>query len=145
MGPFMTILGVPCQRPPYGTLTAIDLHTKAVVWNIALGTAEELGPFGIASHLPFTIGAAPLVGGAVVTAGDVLFIGAVGDRRIRAIDSLTGRELWSDKLPEGNQSTPITYRATPSDKQMLVIVSGAYASMSGGSDVATHVVAYAIP
>jgi len=141
---FLTRLGVPCQRPPYGLLTAIDLRTKTVVWSRALGTAEDLGPLGIASHLPFTIGAAPMVGGATVTAGDVIFIGATGDRRLRAIDSLTGKELWSAKMPQGNQATPITYRAPRSGRQMVVLVSGGYASLNAGMNVPTHVIAYAL-
>jgi glucose dehydrogenase len=143
-GLFLTRLGVPCQRPPYGLLTAIDLRTKTVVWSKALGTAEDLGPRGIASHLPFTIGAAPMVGGAIATAGDVVFIGATGDRRLRAIDSLTGRELWSDKMPQGNQATPITYRAPRSGRQMVVFVSGGYADLRTGRNVPTYVVAYAL-
>jgi glucose dehydrogenase len=142
---FISRLGVPCQRPPYGLLTAIDLSTKKVVWRRPLGTAEDLGPLGIASHLPFTIGAAPMVGGAIATAGDVVFIGATGDRRLRAIDSLTGRELWSDKLPQGNQATPITYRAPRSGRQIVVIVSGGYADLTRASNVPTYVVAYALP
>jgi quinoprotein glucose dehydrogenase len=142
---FLTKLGVPCQRPPYGLLTAIDLRTRTVAWNKALGTAEDLGPLGIASHLPFTIGAAPMVGGVIATAGDVIFIGATGDRRLRAIDGLTGRELWSDKLPQGNQATPITYRAPRSGRQMVVFVSGGYADLRTGRNVPTHVVAYALP
>ena len=141
---FHTSLRVPCQRPPYALLTAIDLQTKKVVWSEALGTAEDLGPLGIASHLPFTIGAAPVVGGPTSTAGDILFIGAVGDRRLRALDSLTGRELWSDKLPQGNQATPITYRAPRSGRQMVAIVSGGYATTKP-LNVPTHIVAYALP
>ncbi|HWF47342.1 MAG TPA: PQQ-binding-like beta-propeller repeat protein [Bryobacteraceae bacterium] len=141
---FLTRLGVPCQRPPYALLTAIDLSTKKVIWSKAIGTAEDLGPLGVASHLPFTIGAPPVVGGPIATAGDVLFIGAVGDRRLRAIDSLTGRVLWSDKMPEGNQATPITYRAPRSGRQMLAFVSGGYADLTTGRNVPTHVVAYAL-
>jgi quinoprotein glucose dehydrogenase len=86
-----------------------------------------------------------MVGGAIATAGDVVFIGATGDRRLRAVDSLTGRELWSDKLPQGNQATPFTYRAPPSGRQIVVIVSGGYADLTRASKVATHVVAYALP
>lgn len=143
-GPFMTALGVPCQQPPYTMLTAIDLRSRKVVWERPLGTAEGVGPFGIASHLPFVIGAPPVVGGPITTATDLTFIGAVGDRRLRAIDSLTGHELWSDKLPAGNQTTPITYRAPRSGRQMIVMVSGREADMTGKRSVATHVVAYAL-
>jgi quinoprotein glucose dehydrogenase/quinate dehydrogenase (quinone) len=141
---FLTRLGVPCQRPPYSVLTAIDLGTKRVVWRKTIGTAEDLGPLGLASHLPFAIGAPPLVGGPITTAGDVLFIGAAGDRRLRAIDSLTGRELWSDKMPQGNQATPITYRAPRSGRQIVAFVSGGYVDLTIGRNVPTHVVAYAL-
>jgi len=143
-GPFMTALGVPCQQPPFAILTAIDLNNRETVWERPLGVAEDLGPFGIASRLPFTIGAPPVVGGPVATAGDITFIGAVGDRRLRAIDSLTGKELWSDKLPEGSQATPITYVAPRSGKQMVVMVSGSYAAMNGGGHEPAHIVAYAL-
>jgi quinoprotein glucose dehydrogenase len=125
-------------------LTAVDLQTKAIVWQHPIGTAEDLGPFGTASHLPFTIGGAPMVGGALATGGDILFIGAAGFRRLRAIDALTGRQLWSDRLPEGNQATPITYRAPRSGRQMVVIVSGNYANYRSGRPLPTHVVAYAL-
>jgi membrane-bound PQQ-dependent dehydrogenase (glucose/quinate/shikimate family) len=141
---FLSRIGVPCQRPPYGLLTAIDLRTGAVAWSKPLGTAEELGPFGISSHLPFTIGAAPVVGGPIMTAGDLVFIGATGDRKLRALDSLTGRELWSQKMPQGNQATPITYRAPRSGRQMVVFVSGGYANLKAARNVETHVVAYAL-
>jgi membrane-bound PQQ-dependent dehydrogenase (glucose/quinate/shikimate family) len=142
---FLTRLSVPCQRPPYAFLTAIDLSTKKIVWSRALGTAEDLGPFGIASHLPITIGAPPIVGGGIATGGDIIFIGAVRDRRLRAIDSLTGRELWSDKLPQGNQATPITYRAPRSGRQMVVIVSGGYWDLKPAPHGPAHVMAYALP
>jgi len=140
---FMTQLGVPCQQPPYGLLNAIDLRTKSLVWSQPIGTAEELGPRGIASHLPFTIGAAPMVGGAIATAGDLVFVGAAGDRRLRAVSSLTGRELWSDKLPQGNQATPITYRAPRSGRQTLVFMSGNSAAYGAAKERApVHIIAY---
>jgi quinoprotein glucose dehydrogenase len=142
---FLTKLRVPCQRPPYAMMTAIDLTTKKVVWSRPLGSAELLGPLGIASHLPFTIGAGPVVGGPISTAGDIVFIGAAGDRRLRAFDSLTGRELWSDRLPEGSQATPITYRAPRSGRQMVVFVSGGYVDAGGKHNVPAHIVAYALP
>jgi glucose dehydrogenase len=141
---FLNRLGVPCQRPPFGMLTAIDLQTRAIIWQHPLGTAEDLGPLGIASHLPFTIGAAPLVGGVLATGGDILFVGAAGYQRLRAVDALTGQELWSDRLPEGNQATPITYRAPRSGRQMVVIVSGNYSNYRLRRPVPTHVVAYAL-
>ena len=143
-GPFMTMLGIPCHRPPYATLTAIDLATREVAWERPLGTAEKVGPMGIASHLPLTIGAPPIVGGPLSTASGLTFIGAVGDDRLHAIETETGRELWSEMLPVGNQSSPITYKSPRSGRQLIVFVSGAKAHMSGGKNEDLQVVAYAL-
>jgi membrane-bound PQQ-dependent dehydrogenase (glucose/quinate/shikimate family) len=142
---FFTKLYVPCQAPPYGLISAIDLTTRKVVWEKPLGTAEELGPRGLKSHLPFTIGTAPIVGGAIATAGDVIFIGAAADNRLRAIDTLTGRVLWSDKLPVTGQATPMTYRSPKTGRQMVVIVSGGGVNLLGQGDHVMHVVSYALP
>jgi membrane-bound PQQ-dependent dehydrogenase (glucose/quinate/shikimate family) len=141
---FITRLGIPCQRPPYARLTAVDLVSQRIAWQRPLGSAERVGPLGIASHLPFTLGAPPIVGGPMTTAGDVTFIGAVGDRRLRALNSLNGRELWSTRLPAGNQATPITYRAPRSGRQVVLIVSGGWADLGQTRRVPTHVIAYAI-
>ncbi len=141
---FVTRLGIPCQRPPYARLTAIDLVSRRIAWQRPLGSAERVGPLGIASHLPFTLGAPPIVGGPMTTAGDVTFIGAVGDRRLRALNSLNGRELWSTRLPAGNQATPITYRAPRSGRQVVLIVSGGWADLGQTRRVPTHIIAYAV-
>lgn len=141
---FVTRLGIPCQRPPYARLTAINLVSRQIAWQRPLGSAERVGPLGIASHLPFTLGAPPIVGGPMTTAGDVTFIGAVGDRRLRALNSLNGRELWSTRLPAGNQATPITYRAPQSSRQVVLIVSGGWADLGQTRRVPTHIIAYAI-
>jgi membrane-bound PQQ-dependent dehydrogenase (glucose/quinate/shikimate family) len=141
---FVTRLGIPCQRPPYARLTAIDLVSRRIAWQRPLGSAERVGPLGIASHLPFTLGAPPIVGGPMTTAGDVTFIGAVGDRRLRALNSLNGHELWSTRLPAGNQATPITYRAPKSGRQIVLIVSGGWADLGQTRRVPTHIIAYAV-
>jgi len=141
---FMTRLGVPCQRPPYAQLTAIDMKSRRIVWQRSLGTAETIGPLGIPSRLPLTIGAPPLIGGGVATAGDITLIGAVGDRRLRVLDSLDGRELWSTRLPAGNQATPITYQTPRSHRQLVVMVSGSWADLGNAHKVPTHVLAYAL-
>jgi membrane-bound PQQ-dependent dehydrogenase (glucose/quinate/shikimate family) len=142
---WFTPLYVPCQAPPYALLSAIDLKTRQLLWEKPLGTAEELGPRGFALHLPFVIGAPPLVGGAIATSGDLIFVAAVSDRKLRAIDLQTGRVLWSQRLPEGGQATPITYRAPRSGRQMVVIVSGSRVDLLGVHSLPMHVVAYALP
>lgn len=144
VGPFLSRLRAPCQRPPYALLSAVDLTTGKLVWERPLGQADQLGPFGLQSQLPLTIGAPPLIGGAISTAGGLVFIGAAGDNRLRALSVDTGRELWSDRLPAGNQATPITYRAPRSGRQMVAMVSGGWVGLSVGQVSPTHVVAYAL-
>ena len=135
-------LYVPCPQPPFGLLTAIDLETAKIVWQKPFGTAENSGPLDFKSHLPITIGSAPNVGGAITTRSGLTIIGAATDRRLRAIDTLTGKELWNDRLPEGNHATPITYLAPRTHKQLVAIVSGGHVDLQ--RNVATHVVAYGL-
>lgn len=143
--PFLSVMGAPCQRPPYALVSAVDLRTGKLAWERPLGRADQLGPHGLKSHLPLTLGAPPIIGGAVTTAGGLVFIGAVGDKRLYALDVATGRVVWSDRLPAGNQATPITYRAPRSGRQMVVMVSGGSIGLKIDDIGPTHVVAYALP
>jgi len=60
------------------------------------------------------------------------------------LDSLDGRELWSTRLPAGNQATPITYQTPRSHRQLVVMVSGSWADLGNAHKVPTHVLAYAL-
>ncbi len=139
--PFLSPIGVPCQRPPYGFLTAIDMKTKRVVWHRAIGTAEGSGPMGLKSGLPLPMGA-PIVGGAITTGGGLTFVAGTQDERFRAFDSSTGHELWSVKLPAGGQATPMTY-ISPKGRQMVVIAAGGNAILTGRPG--DSIIAYALP
>jgi len=141
--PFFTRLRVPCHRPPYGLLTAIDLDRHRIAWQIPLGTTEESGPLSLRVRVPLPMGTGPNVGGAITTAGGVTFIGASTDRHLRAFDTETGEELWKARLPEGSQATPMTYQAPRSGRQMVVIVSGGRNDLE--RNVPMHVLAYALP
>ena len=90
--------------------------------------------------LPFTIGT-PNNGGAVLTAGGLVFIAAATDNLIRAIDLRTGKTVWKDVLPGGGQATPMTYQAN--GKQYLVIMAGGHHFME--TPVSDALVAYALP
>jgi quinoprotein glucose dehydrogenase len=94
----MPSTGLLCKQPPYGGIRAIDLRTGRTIWDRPLGTPRSNGPWGIPSMLPFNIGT-PNNGGAVVTAGGIVFIAAATDNLIRAIDVETGATLWQDLLP----------------------------------------------
>lgn len=117
--PFTKLL---CKEPPYGGIAAIDLRTGRTLWDEPLGTAVNNGPFGIPSHLPITIGT-PNNGGAVVTAGGLVFIAAATDNLIRAIDIRTGKVVWSDRLPAGGQATPMVYEQNGRE-YLLIMAAG---------------------
>lgn len=108
----------PCQKPPWGHLTAIDLNTGEFRWRITLGVIDELLKRG----LPPT-GTSNL-GGSVVTAGGLLFIGATNDSRFRAFDKDTGKLLWETRLPASAHATPMTFLGKKSGKQYVVIAAG---------------------
>lgn len=132
--------GLLCKEPPYGGIRAIDIATGKTLWDRPLGTARNNGPFGIASHLPINIGT-PNNGGAVVTAGDLIFIAAATDGLIRAIDINTGDTVWQDELPTSAQANPMVYEQD--GKEYLVIMAGGHHFME--TPVGDYVIAYALP
>lgn len=136
----MGFTGMLCKQPPYGGVRAIDLRTGRTLWDRPFGTARKNGPFGIPSMLPLDIGT-PNNGGAVVTAGGLIFIAAATDDLIRAIDIETGETVWSDVLPAGGQSNPMIYSA--GRRQYLVIAPGGHHFME--TPAGDQVIAYALP
>jgi len=123
---------LPCQQPPWGNLTAIDVNTGRFAWRVALGITE-----GIAEKT----GSANL-GGSIATAGGLVFIGATNDSRFRAFDSATGAELWVTKLEASGHATPVTYQGR-NGRQYVVIAAGGggFFSPSGSDTLA----AFALP
>jgi quinoprotein glucose dehydrogenase len=140
-GPFLSPLNVPCTRPPFGLVSAIDLPSGKLIWTRTLGTARESGPWGIRSHLPLALGTLNFRGGVMVTQGGVFFT-AAADRYFRAFDTRTGKLLWETPLPAGGTATPMSYTA-PDGRQFVVITSGG----SDGMHVTKgdFVAAYALP
>jgi quinoprotein glucose dehydrogenase len=129
-------IGVPCTAPPWGTLTAMNLATGAIAWQVPLGTSRDLAPWPV-----WFIDGVPNMGGSIVTAGGVIFIGAATDNFLRAFDVETGAELWRGRLPAGGQATPMTY--TQNGRQYVVISAGGHGGM--GSTRGDYVVAFALP
>jgi quinoprotein glucose dehydrogenase len=133
--------GLPCTPPPFGALVAIDLNTGQKKWSVPLGSIDVLAP----GKLPLDVAArygVPNLGGGIVTAGGLVFIGATFDPAIRAFDTETGRELWRATLPAGAKATPMTFKTTPNGRQFVVIAAGGDGDRFGRSD---RFVAFALP
>ena len=134
--PLLSSFGAPCLPPPWGTLTAVDLRSGEVLWQSTLGTTRDQAPF----PLWFPLGA-PNLGGSIVTAGGLVFIGATTDKSFRAFDARTGEEIWSRRIPFTANSTPLSYRLRPDGRQFVVVAAGGH----GWSEPGDAVVAYALP
>ena len=127
---FKSGVGIPCVKPPWGMLTGVDMEHGTIKWQIPLGDTPYI-------HLNLGM---PGLGGPIVTASGLVFIGASLDDRFRAFDTDTGKLLWDVKLPAGGQATPMTYSL--GGRQYVVIAAGGY---KGDSTRGDYVVAYALP
>jgi hypothetical protein len=130
-------LGLPCTKPPWGTLLAVDTASGEVQWEVPLGTVRDLAPV----PLPIRWGT-PNLGGPIVTQGGLVFIAAAMDNYLRAFDLETGKELWKGRLPAGAQATPMSYRLGEDGRQFVVIAAGGHGRM--GTDIGDSVVAFAL-
>ncbi len=121
---------MPCQKPPWGRLVAVNVNTGDIVWQT---------PLGVSDNLPDALQKTgrPNIGGPIVTAGGLVFVAATDDGRFRAFDIKTGAEVWTVKLPASAHATPMTYRGRDG-KQYVVIVS------TGGSFLNTPIVSDAV-
>ena len=132
---FLDPHGVPAISPPWGTLNAIDLVKGELVWKVPLGEYPQLVEKGIRNTGTLNFG------GAVATAGGVIFVAATADEKIRAFEKHSGRVLWEHQLPAGGYATPSTYMID--GRQYLAIAaggSGKNATKSGDS-----IIAFALP
>jgi Glucose dehydrogenase len=133
--PFLSPIGLPCMRPPWGYMAGIDLRTMKVAWMHRNGTIRDEAPLPI----PIKMGV-PSLGGPLTTAGGVAFLTSTADYFIRAYDVTDGRELWEDRLPAGGQSTPMSYAVD--GHQYVVTAAGGHGSF--GTKLGDYVIAYAL-
>jgi quinate dehydrogenase (quinone) len=132
-------LGIPCQAPPWGTVSAIDLKTRQVVWQRPMGTVQDTKTkIGFALPLPIPLGM-PTLSGPMTTAGGLVFYAGTQDYYLRALDVATGEELWRGRLPVGAQATPMTYVSPKTGTQYVALsVGGARTSPDRGDYVMAY-------
>jgi glucose dehydrogenase len=126
----------PCQAPPWAKLVAVNVHTGDIAWSVPFGTIPELEAKGVKDT------GAPNMGGTITTAGGLIFVGATNDRRFRAYDIKTGKEVWSAQLEAGAYATPMTYRGGDGKQYVVIVATGGgyYDRLAGDS-----IVAFALP
>ena len=127
----------PCQEPPWGELSAVNVHTGEIAWRVPLGRFEELEKMGI--HNAGT----PNMGGSIATAGGLVFIGGTLDNKFRAFDAKTGRELWATDVGAAAHSVPITYQGRDGRQYVAVMVSGG--GFLGDPTIPATLNVYALP
>jgi quinoprotein glucose dehydrogenase len=126
--------GVPCTPPPWGTLAAVDVSTGALKWQVPLGDFP-----GVPEAQARQWGSVNL-GGPMVTAGGLIFIGASLDSSLKAFDVETGKELWRGKLPTSARATPMTYEVN--HKQYVAIAAGGH---EGITKLDNTIVVFSLP
>lgn len=134
---FMSSWGIPCTPPPWGTLSAIDMDSGKLNWQIPVGQIKQ---WGVTVPASFGWGS-PHIGGVIVTASGLVFTAGTMDEKIRAFDVETGEELWQAKLPTWATAMPMTYEAD--GRQFLVIAAGGTSRVTKKLD--DDVIAFALP
>ena len=132
-------LDVPCIAPPWGTVSAVDMRTGKIDWQIPLGTIQDVAP-AIVPNFEYGV---PGIGGPMITSSGLIFIGAAIDNYLRAFDIETGQKLWEGRLPAGGQATPMSYSLEETGKQYVVIAAGGHGRI--GSTTGDYVIAYSLP
>ncbi len=128
---WLSSLGTPCTKPPWGELSAIDMRNGQRLWQVPLGNA-------IKNHWNLGV---PNMGGPIITASGLIFVAATIDNDIRAFDLHDGTLLWQYQLPAGGQATPMTYAI--GGRQYLVVVAGGHGGL--GTTRGDYVIAFALP
>ncbi len=119
---------MPCQVPPWGELYAVNVNTGAILWHSILGVTDGLAD-------PNT--GRPNVGGPIITGGGLIFIGATDDKRLRAFDIKTGKEIWTFQLPASLYGTPLTYQGRNGKQYVAAVTTGGFWGESAGADEVT--------
>ena len=128
---------LPCAAPPWGVLTAVDMASGTIRWQVPLGSMQDFG----GPHKDVPPGSISL-GGPIATAGGLVFVAGTTDPHLRAFNSSTGKLLWEAQLPASGHATPMTYQI--GGKQYLVIAAGGHQAIRE-EPLGDALVAFALP
>ena len=109
---------IPCSKPPFGELVAVDTKTGDIAWRAPLGTVPALEALGVKNTGTVNLG------GSIATAGGLVFIGATNDSRFRAFESKTGQLLWEQPIDANGHTIPITYLGKDGKQYVAIMASG---------------------
>lgn len=136
--PLTSALGVPCVTPPLGILSAINLDSHKLVWQVPVGTTLNAGPFGLHSQLPMPVGM-PNNGAPTATASGLVFFAGADDNYLRAFDSTSGEVVWRERLPGKAVSAPVSFTSPSNHRQYVVVAARDQDSHE------THLVGFSLP
>lgn len=137
-GILLSPIGVPCNAPPWGEISAVNIDTGELVWRVPLGRVPL--PLGIKAPAAW---GSPNIGGPIATSTGLVFIAATMDAKIRAFEAWTGQEVWSHDIPFDGAATPMTFVSQKDGKQYLVIAAGGSALLR--PNLGDAIVAFALP
>ena len=132
---FLNPIGMPCWKPPYGSMSAYDLDTGELLWKKPFGQVQQWG-----FYMPEAWGS-PTIGAPVITASGLIFIGASMDAHVRAIDLKSGEVLWKGLVDAPAVALPAVY--TYKGKEYVVVTAGGNSILS--PKVGDQIAAFGLP
>jgi len=130
---------IPCSAPPFGELVAVDANTGEISWKVPLGMVEDLESRGIRNTGALNLG------GSMATASGLVFIGATADRRFRAFDAKTGRELWVAKIDADAKAAPMTFLGRDGRQYVVIMAGGGLQLSRSTPPFGPNLIAFTLP
>jgi quinoprotein glucose dehydrogenase len=127
----LTVQGLPLVKPPYASISAIDLNRGEILWRVAHGeTPDNIRNHPALKGLNIPRTGRPGVIGTLVTktlviAGERDFFTTPSGQRgamLRAYDKASGKDAGAVYMPAGQTGTPMTYSL--GGKQYIVVAIG---------------------
>jgi quinoprotein glucose dehydrogenase len=130
---------LPCSAPPFGELVAVNVNTGDIAWRVPLGIVEELEAKGIKNTGALNLG------GSMATASGLVFIGATADKRFRAFDAKSGKELWVAEVGADAKAAPMTFLGKDGRQYVVIMAGGGHQLSRSTPASGSNLVAFALP